>query len=73
MRPLRKSHMSSAVLGVTLLIIVIQLYLFETVLGSVLDGERRLLQGAFWVSLLFTIAALYLAFKVRNVDDGPKH
>ena len=63
-----RTAMTSFVLGVGLLILVIQVYLFETVLGSVLDGQRALLGGAFAASLLLTLVALALAFRVRHLD-----
>ncbi len=56
-------RVSPAALGVILLLLVIQLFLFETVLGAVLDGQRNVLPGAFGVSLLFTAIALFLAFQ----------
>ncbi len=68
LKPARKAHLTGAALGVVLLILAIQLYLFETVLGSVLDGQRGLLGGAFWVSLALTAVALYLAFKAPGLD-----
>jgi hypothetical protein len=60
--------MTGAALGFGLLTLVIQLYLFETVLGSVLDGERSLLAGAFLVSLVLSGVALFLAFKAPGLD-----
>ena len=69
----RRGLLSDVALGVVLLILVIQLYLFETVLQSVLDGQRGLLPGAFAVSLVLTVVALALAFKVPRIDDGPRH
>lgn len=69
MNPVR---ISPAALGVILVLLVIQLYLFETVLGAVLDGQRSVLQGAFFVSLGLTLISLFLAFrstvKHRPVD-----
>jgi len=69
----RQGLLSDAALGVVLLLLVIQLYLFETVLQSVLDGQRGLLPGAFAASLVLTAVALILAFKLPRIDDGPKH
>ena len=69
----RRTLLSDAALVVVLLILAIQLYLFETVLQSVLDGQRGLLPGAFAASLLLTVVALILGFKVPRIDDGPKH
>lgn len=69
----RRSHLSDAALGVALLILGIQAYLFETVLQSVLDGQRGLLPGAFGASLVLTAIALLLAFKVPRIDEGPRH
>lgn len=66
----RQGHFSDVTLGVALLILVVQLYLFETVLQSVLDGQRALLPGAFAASLVLTAVALVLAFKVPRLDDG---
>ncbi len=65
----RKAHLSDAALAVCLIILAIQLYLFETVLGAVLDGQRRLLPGAFFVSLALTSVALVLAFKARDLEE----
>ena len=67
-RPVR---ISPAALGVILILLVIQLYLFETVLGAVLDGQRRVLPGAFAVSLALTLIALFLAFR-STVGQRPK-
>lgn len=69
----RRGLLSDAALGVVLLVLVIQLYLFETVLQSVLDGQRGLLPGAFAASLVLTVVTLILAFKLPRIDDGPKH
>lgn len=68
-----RSHLSDAALVVALLILGIQAYLFETVLQSVLDGQRGLLPGAFGASLVLTTIALVLAFKVPRIDQGPRH
>lgn len=68
LKPTRKSHLTGAALATGLLILAIQLYLFETVLGSVLDGQRGLLGGAFFVSLFLTLVALFLAFKAPDLD-----
>jgi hypothetical protein len=70
-RPSR-GQLSDVALGVALLTLVIQLYLFETVLQSVLDGQRALLPGAFAASLALTLVVLFLAFKAPRVDAGPK-
>ncbi|HTL99386.1 MAG TPA: hypothetical protein VL181_11335 [Holophagaceae bacterium] len=64
-----RTAMTSFVLGMGLLILVIQVYLFETVLGSVLDGRRALLGGAFAASLLLTVIALFLAFRIRGLEN----
>lgn len=61
-----QSQLTGAAMAVILLIVLIQVYLFETVLGAVLDGQRRLLPGAFGVSLALTAVALVLAFKARE-------
>lgn len=64
----RRTQMTGAALVFAVLVVAIQLYLFETVLGSVLDGERRLLPGAFAVSAVLSAVALYLAFKAPDLD-----
>lgn len=64
-----KAYLSDAALAATLLILAIQLYLFETVLGAVLDGQRAILPGSFFVSLAFTAVALFLAFKAPGLDQ----
>ena len=64
-------RISPAALGVILVLLVIQLYLFETVLGAVLDGQRGVLPGAFGVSLALTTVALFLAFR-STLEHGPK-
>lgn len=63
-----KAHLTGAALVSALLILAIQVYLFETVLGAVLDGQRGLLPGAFGVSLALTSVALFLAFKAPELD-----
>jgi hypothetical protein len=67
-----RTAMTSFALGMGLLILVIQVYLFETVLGSVLDGHRGLLGGAFLASFILTIVALVMAFRIRALGDGPR-
>jgi hypothetical protein len=64
-------RISPAALGVILVLLVIQLYLFETVLGAVMDGQRGILPGAFGVSLALTAIALFLAFR-NTLEHGPK-
>jgi hypothetical protein len=64
-------RISPAALGVILVLLVIQLYLFETVLGAVLDGQRSVLPGAFFVSLALSAIALFLAFR-STVEYGSK-
>ena len=61
-----RSRLTGAAMAVILFIVLIQVYLFDTVLGAVLDGQRRLLPGAFGVSAALTAVALALAFKVRS-------
>ncbi len=63
MKPTSSTRISGAALGVILFLLVIQLYLFETVLGSVLDGQRSVLPGAFGVSLALAAISLFLAFR----------
>lgn len=65
----RKAHLSDAALAATLIILSIQLYLFETVLGAVLDGQRAILPGSFIVSLILTAVALVLAFKAKDLEE----
>jgi hypothetical protein len=64
-------RISPAALGVILVLLVIQLYLFETVLGAVLDGQRSVLPGAFFVSLALSAISLFLAFR-STVEYGPR-
>ncbi len=64
-----RTAMTSFALGLGLLILVIQVYLFETVLGSVLDGNRSLLAGAFAASLILTLVALVFAFRAKHLDS----
>lgn len=71
MNPTPSVRISPAALGVILVLLVIQLYLFETVLGAVLDGQRSVLPGAFGVSLTLTAVALFLAFRI-TIQHGPK-
>lgn len=68
MKIVPKDHLTGAALVAALLILAIQVYLFETVLGAVLDGQRGLLPGAFGVSLALTSVALFLAFKAPGLD-----
>jgi hypothetical protein len=62
------AHLTGAALAVILLIVLIQAYLFETVLGAVLDGQRAQLPGALAVSALLTAIALWLAFKAPDLN-----
>ncbi len=71
MNPTPSVRISPAALGVILVLLIIQLYLFETVLGAVLDGQRGVLAGAFGVSLALTAVALFLAFR-STTQHGPK-
>lgn len=66
---MNRSVFTGAALAVVLLIVLIQTYLFETVLGAVLDGQRGMLANAFAVSLLLTAVALGLAFKAKDLDN----
>ena len=66
-----KSNLTGAALAVILLIVLIQAYLFETVLSAVLDGQRGQLLGALAVSALLTAVALFLAFKAPGMDRRP--
>jgi predicted Co/Zn/Cd cation transporter (cation efflux family) len=65
---MRRGLFTGAALGVILLIVLIQAYLFDTVLGAVLDGQRSQLPGALAVSALLTAIALVLAFKAPGLD-----
>ena len=69
----RRALFSDAALVLALLILGIQVYLFETVLQAVLEGQRELLPGAFIASLALTLVALVVAFKAPRLDDGPRH
>ncbi|BDU73123.1 DUF6755 family protein [Mesoterricola silvestris] len=66
---MNRSVFTGAALAVVLLVVLIQAYLFETVLGAVLDGSRGMLPGAFLVSLALTAVALVLAFKAKDLDN----
>lgn len=66
-----KTQLSTAALGIVLVIILVQVYLFETVLASVLDGHRNLLIGALFVSALLTAIALWIALKLPSIDRKP--
>ena len=68
---MRRTLFTGAALVLILLIVLIQAYLFETVLGAVLDGSRGLLPGAFAVSAVLTAFALFLAFKAPGLDGRP--
>ena len=65
---MRSAAFTGAALALILLVVLIQAYLFETVLGAVLDGSRRQLPGALAVSAVLTAIALYLAFKAPGLD-----
>lgn len=65
---MNKAAFTAAALAVILLIVLIQAYLFDTVLGAVLDGQRSQLAGALAVSAALTAVALYLAFKAPGLD-----
>ena len=68
MMPPAKSQLTGAAMAVVLLVVLIQAYLFETVLEAVLDGQREALPGAFLVSAALSVVALFLAFKAPNLD-----
>ena len=63
-----KTHLTGAAMAVVLLLVLIQAYLFETVLGAVLDGQRQMLPVALAVSAALSAVALYLAFKAPALD-----
>lgn len=65
------SQLNGPLLLGVLLIVLIQLYLFETVLGAVLDGQRGLLPGALVVSGVLSVIALFLAFISPRLDRKP--
>ena len=65
---MRKATFTGAALAVILLIVLIQAYLFDTVLGAVLDGQRGQLPGALAVSAVLAAVALFLAFKAPGLD-----
>lgn len=71
MTPSPKSQLTTAALVLVLVVVLVQLYLFETVLAAVLDGDRGLLPGAFAVSALLTAGVLYLAFMLPSLDRRP--
>ena len=63
-----RATLTSAALMVILLILLIQAYLFDTVLGAVLDGQRGHLPGALAVSAFLSAVCLILAFKAPGLD-----
>ena len=65
---MKRSAFTGAALAVILMILLVQAYLFETVLGAVLDGSRHPLPGALAVSAALTAIALVLAFKAPDLD-----
>jgi hypothetical protein len=65
---MRKAPFTGAALAILLFILLIQAYLFDTVLGAVLDGQVRQLPGALAVSAILTAIALFLAFKAPGLD-----
>lgn len=65
---MKRTPLAGATLAILLLTTMLQAYLFETVLGAVLDGQRRELPGALAVSAALTAFALYLAFKAPRLD-----
>ncbi|MDP2875119.1 MAG: hypothetical protein Q8O00_02975 [Holophaga sp.] len=71
MTPSPKSQLSMAALGLVLVVVLVQVYLFETVLSAVLDGQRGLLPGAFAVSAVLTGLVLWIALKLPSLDRKP--
>lgn len=71
MIPPARSHLTGAAMVLVLLVVLIQAYLFETVLEAVLDGQRAALPSALAVSAVLSVAALFLAFKVQYVSRIP--
>ena len=69
MMPSGKAHLTGAAMAMVLLAVLIQAYLFETVLEAVLDGQRGALPGAWIVSALLSAIALFLAFKAPTLDQ----
>lgn len=68
MKAPRKGHLTGAALVVVLLVLLLQAYLFETVLEAVLAGQRRALPGALVLSAALTAVALFLAFQAPSLD-----
>ena len=71
MKPAGSSQLTGAALAVVLMVVLVQAYLFETVLEAVLDGQRRQLPGALVVSALLSAVALFLAFRVQHGSRIP--
>lgn len=71
MTPSPTSQLTTAALVLVLVLALVQLYLFETVLSAVLDGQRGLLPGAFAVSLSLTAVALAIAYVLPALDRKP--
>ena len=65
---MNKANFTGAALAVLLLILLIQAYLFDTVLAAVLDGQRGQFPGALAVSAVITGVAVFLAFKAPGLD-----
>jgi len=68
MIPPARSHLTGAAMVLVLLVVLIQAYLFETVLEAVLDGQRAALPGALAVSAGLSAVALFLAFRAPTLD-----
>lgn len=66
-----RSQLALAALGIVLVIVLVQVYLFETVLASVLDGHRDLLPGALAVSAALSGAAAWIALRLPSIDRKP--
>ena len=66
-----KSQLNGPLLLVVLLIVLIQLYLFETVLETALEGHGGILSGALLLSAGLSLLALGLAFLAPRLDREP--
>ena len=69
MKPAGSAQLTGAALAVVLMVVLIQAYLFETVLEAVLDGQRAQLPGALAVSAALSAVALWLAFRAPRLDS----
>lgn len=71
MTPSPRNQLSTAALVMALVVVLVQVYLFETVLAAVLDGQRGLLPGALAVSAVLSAVVLWIALNLPSLDRKP--